>query len=154
MEQEIEADRGDNKLYLSRRLTDAGQKAYPDHLLKAVKSGTEVSFAEALGKPGYFRSHEPRGRGLAEVPVTAPVTLAEAEFNRFYVRAICLRAIEDEIDEVVIYRAKPVEDPRLESQAKIGRAVAPDRLLKNMRANIGNDADLGAPNSGLSVYLE
>jgi len=32
--------------------------------------------------------------------------LAEGEFNRFYIRALCARAIEDGLPEVTVYRAK------------------------------------------------
>ena len=32
--------------------------------------------------------------------------LAEGEFNRFYIRAVCLRSIESGTSDVVVYRAK------------------------------------------------
>jgi hypothetical protein len=88
--------------------------------------------------------------------VNAHEMLAEGEFNRFYIRAICLRAIEDGVPEVIVYRAKPVEHARAESEQKIGKGVAPEALLRDLRAHPGIDTALGlpqGPNSGLSVYL-
>jgi hypothetical protein len=82
--------------------------------------------------------------------------LAEGEFNRFYIRALCLRAIEDGIPDVVVYRAKPVENPRSESQQKIDEHVSPEALLRDLRIHPGVDTALGlppGPNSGLSVRL-
>jgi hypothetical protein len=82
--------------------------------------------------------------------------LAEGEFNRFYVRGLCLRAIDEGIDRLVIYRAKAVEEPRPDSNRRIGRSVNPRTLLDDLRRNAGVDTALGippGPNSGLSVKL-
>jgi hypothetical protein len=45
--------------------------------------------------------------------------LAEGEFNRFYIRALCVRAIEDGLPEVIVYRAKEVQSARPESARMI-----------------------------------
>jgi hypothetical protein len=90
------------------------------------------------------------------VPATAPETLAEGEFNRFYIRGLCVRALAEGITELVIYRAKQVENPRSESTAKIGLKISAQALLTDLRANPGVDTALGlppGPNSGLSVKL-
>lgn len=82
--------------------------------------------------------------------------LAEGEFNRFYIRAICLRAIEDGISEVVVYRAKRVQHARSESERKIGQLVSAEPLLRDLREHPGADTALGlppGPNSGLSIQL-
>ncbi|BBI63173.1 hypothetical protein HSBAA_44790 [Vreelandella sulfidaeris] len=47
-----------------------------------------------------MRSHEERkkpkgGTTIAKIPVTANETLAEGEFNRFYARGFCQRAIKE-----------------------------------------------------------
>jgi hypothetical protein len=88
--------------------------------------------------------------------VNAHEMLAEGEFNRFYIRALCLRAIEDGVSEVIVYRAKDVEHARSESQQKIGSRVAAELLLRDLRTHVGVDTALGlppGPNSGLSVHL-
>jgi hypothetical protein len=42
------------------------------------------------------------------VPVTAADTLAEGEFNRFYLRGLCRRASAANMAEIEVYRAKEV----------------------------------------------
>jgi hypothetical protein len=81
--------------------------------------------------------------------------LAEGEFNRFYIRALCRRAIEDDIEVVIVHRAKVVENPRPESELKIGREIPARALLEDLRTNIGGLTKFGIPEpgSGLSVRL-
>ena len=91
------------------------------------------------------------------MPVNAPDVLAEGEFNRFYMRGVCRRAIVESVSKLVVYRAKPVENPRPDSESKLGATVEPSALLADLRANIGIDTFLGlpaGPNSGLCVKLE
>jgi len=93
---------------------------------------------------------------VAKVPVSAPETLAEGEFNRFYARGLCARAIAEGISEVVVYRGKQVQQPRPVSQAMIGRRIDPTALLKDLRKSQGVEPALGippGPNSGLTVRL-
>ncbi len=88
------------------------------------------------------------------VPITAAETLAEGEFNRFYIRGVCRAVLANEQHEVEVYRAKAVAQPRPESQAKIGTRVNAATLLDDLRHNVGVDTALGVPagpNSGLSV---
>ncbi len=90
------------------------------------------------------------------MPVTAPETLAEGEFNRFYARGLCRRAMAQGIESLLVYRAKEVVNPRPESVALIGKSLPVKQLLEDLRANIGTDTALGlppGPNSGLSVKL-
>jgi hypothetical protein len=83
--------------------------------------------------------------------------LAESEFNRYYIRALARRAIEDGIPELVVYRAKPVTTPRPESEARIETSLVPQELLEDLRSHTGDERpSLGVPsgpNSGLSVRI-
>jgi hypothetical protein len=93
---------------------------------------------------------------VARVPITAAETLGEGEFNRFYIRALCVHAINDGIKTLIVYRAKVVANARVESEMKIDTGVDPVRLLGDLRNNPGVDTALGlpaGPNSGLSVRL-
>jgi hypothetical protein len=109
------------------RLTQRGRDDYPDFLLDAAENGDVASFAAALRADGRLNDTEMASRNGRQhsrrVPVNAPETLAEGEFNRFYARGLCRRAIDDVIEDVIIYRAKAVTSPRPESEAKIGTAV-------------------------------
>ena len=94
------------------------------------------------------------GLTTAHVPVTAPETLAEGEFNRFYARGLCSRAIEENISHVEVYRGKLVENPRPESEEKIGTKLSAKELLNDLRTSQGVEPCLGVPpgpNSGLTI---
>jgi hypothetical protein len=160
MAQEIELDMQQDRLYRSPRLSSQGANEYPELLRIASGSGNDSSFAEALGMPGRLNATETRntktGVISAKVPVTAPQTLAEGEFNRFYSRGLCLRAIAAGIPSVQVYRAKQVENARSASEALIGQMLEAESLLEDLRNNIGTDTAFGlppGPNSGLSIRL-
>ena len=157
---EIDLDISKGELYLSGRLTETGKKAFPELLRSAATSGDDSSLAATLANGRCFRQTEirqtQRGPKEVKVPYNAAETLAEGEFNRFYARALCLRAQEDGIPELEIYRAKHVTNPRVESVAKIGTTIVPTALLGDLRTHQGVEPSLGlppGPNSGLSVRL-
>jgi len=156
---ELDHDVTANKLYLSPRLDDAGCRNYEKLLRSAIQSGDEFSLASSVA--GFIRAYEQRakpsgGYTSAKVPVTAAQTLAEGEFNRFYCRGVCARAIDEGLDAVEVYRGKPVRDPRPQSEALVGSRLPAHRLLHDLQTNIGVDTALGVPagpNSGLTIRL-
>lgn len=158
---ELEQDVAAGRLYISPRLSERGQSDYEALLQAAIESGDDVSFADGLRSRGRMSPTEQRrkprgGLTTAKVPVTAPETLAEGEFNRFYARGLCRRALEDGVNELVVYRAKEVRDPRPESEAMIGTRIDARALLEDLRTHPGIEPALGlppGPNSGLSVRL-
>jgi len=158
---EIERDIAENSLFLSDNLSPQGRADYPDLLRAAARGGSDVTLGTAI--LGRLNSHEKPRRlksgELSKPPVmrsNAHEMLAEGEFNRFYIRALCLRAIEDGIAEVIVYRAKAVQNARSESERKIGQRMPAEALLGDLRTHRGVDTALGlpaGPNSGLSVRL-
>ncbi len=157
---EINGDIQGNAFYMSPRLSERGRRDYPGLLLEAAEGGDVASLAAALSAGGRLNATETatrKGKTYAKrVPSDAHITLAEGEFNRFYARGLCARALEEDITQVIVYRAKGVAHPRPESEAKIGAAVDAAVLLADLRNNIGIDPALGipaGPNSGLSVRL-
>lgn len=158
---EIERDIVANTLFLSDNLNPQGRVDYPNLIRATAMSGSDVTLSTDIRSR--LNMHEkPRklkSGGFSKPPVmrsNAHEMLAEGEFNRFYIRAVCLRAIEDGISEVVVYRAKSVQHARSESERKIGQHVAAETLLQDLRAHPGVDTALGlpsGPNSGLSVHL-
>jgi hypothetical protein len=166
MAQEVDRDTTQGILYLSPRLTDRGRRDWPELLRAAAREGDETTLAEKLRGTGRLsevesrRSRADRGRGriqVVRVPNTAAATLAEGEFNRFYIRSLCLRALEEGIAEVVIYRAKAVDNPRPESARLVGSRRRAAELLDELRGQPGEGEPTsrvpGGPNSGLSVRL-
>lgn len=161
MLEEIEHDAANGRLYISNRLTPAGEQAWEGLLREAARSGSDGTLAMALKLPGYLQRREVRstrnGPSSARVPHNAADLLAEGEFNRFYCRAICRRAMAGDIDCLVeVHRAKVVRKPRPESERRVGQLIGAERLLVDLRTHQGVDTALGipaGPGSGLSVAL-
>ena len=161
MVEELERDVANGDLYLSPRLNRRGHVEYEQLLRTAFLEGDDQSLANEIRSRGLLNDSEQRRRpsgdsSTARVPVSAPETLAEGEFNRFYARALCRRVIDDGAGELEVYRAKAVANPRSASEAMIGRRIDASALLQDLRTNSGVDTSLGlpaGPNSGLSVRV-
>ena len=160
MLEDSETDLNQEKLYQSPRVKNSSQDRYVTLLREAILNGDDESLAMQIKENDCLKSSMPRisssGRTtMARMPRGAHLTLAEGEFNRFYIRAVCRKAIS-EGREIEVYRAKQVENPRPESQALIGASLDPNELLDDLRKNVGVDTALGVPagpNSGLSVRM-
>lgn len=159
MLEEVNYDLNANNLYLSKRFTPNGRIYYQQILPNHLQNGNDDSLAIDLKNNNCFLTHEDRktakGVSKVKVPETAPQTFSEGEFNRFYLRGLCLRAIA-ESKKIVIYRGRFSENPRSESEAIIGMNIDPNKLLNDLRSNTGVDTALGlppGPNSGLTAEL-
>lgn len=158
---ELSADIVTGRLYISPRLNDNGVAVWPTLLGDAIAAHDDTWLAAQIRGRGLLKSHEERrkpkgGTTLAQVPTNAHEVLAEGEFNRFYVRGVCLRAMQANISQVVAYRARHSDNPRPESEAIVGTGFAPEALLNDLRSSTGVQPALGVPpgpNSGLSVRL-
>ncbi|MFO0937845.1 MAG: hypothetical protein U0798_15180 [Gemmataceae bacterium] len=162
MSEEIKSDIDSKAYYVSPRLNSQGLQTYPNLLIQSALHHDAEWLTQQLSQ-GLLNTQEARfGKNgtttWAKVPYTAAETLADGEFNRYYVRAICLAALKINPDaEVEVYRAKQVSNARSESQNKIGTKVKAAQLLEDLRKSSRNlDSFLGipaGPNSGLSVKL-
>ncbi len=160
MLEEMDADSAAGNLFFSSRLSARGREQYKGLLRDALGEGDDGTFAAELQALGRLNATENQRRGdkiiSKRVPSDAAQTLAEGEFNRFYIRGLCRLAIEQGVETVEVYRAKAVRVPRADSVALIGTRVAARDLLDDLRINIGVDTALGlpnGPNSGLSARL-
>ncbi|HMS66785.1 MAG TPA: hypothetical protein PKD18_01550 [Saprospiraceae bacterium] len=159
MDSEIRSDISKGELYYSKRFNENGKALYPQLLLDAVNNGNEESLSIALKLNNCFADKEARngknGITYAKVPESANQTLAESEFNRFYIRGLAMRAFASG-QTLTVYRARNSENPRAESEILIGKQVSAVKLLNDLRESIGIETALGlpaGPNSGLSVKL-
>lgn len=159
---ELEYDIAHNQLHISPFLSGQGQRDYLELIREAIRSGTDQTLAENLRLHRRINRTQPRrqpkgGYSIASTPENAAEVLAESEFNRYYIRGLARRAIDDGIPELVIYRAKPAKNPRPESEARAETTISPQDLLDDLRAHPGDEPPaLGVPsgpNSGLSVRL-
>lgn len=157
MADEIASAQKSGQLYYSTRFTQGGTDAWPTWLVSAAKEFDEHWLAFQIEAANAMKHLETRakpkgGYTVAHVPDTAAETLAEGQFNRFYIAAICRRAIEDGHPSVQIYRAKQSVNPRPESIALEGTARNAISLLADVRSkDMSLKCDLLKPNSGLSA---
>jgi len=161
MLKELEMDMQQGKIYISSRLNVRGQSNWVNLLKEAIAYHDDDWLTNQLEIMCYMNTYETKktktGKVIkSRVPVNAPETLAEGEFNRYYARGLCARAIAEGIDEVIVYRGKDVQNPRIESQYKIGQRVKAKDLLEDLRGSQGVEPSLGippGPNSGLTICL-
>lgn len=149
--------------YISPRLTEEGQAQWRNILEEGIKDHNDDWIAGEILHRGYMRMQEQCSR--KGVPYTRKINrehaaqqLAEGEFNRYYIRGLCLRAKSTGADSLVVYRGKAVRTPRPESEAKIGTLISVDVLLSALRSNdfVTIEAAIGVPggpNSGLTCRL-
>jgi DNA repair photolyase len=158
---EVDYDVARNQLHISPLLSGQGQRDYPNLLRDAIQSGDDQSLSQGLRAHRRIIRTQPRkkpqgGYIIAGTPENAADVLAESEFNRYYIRALARRAIEDGVSELVVYRAKPVRSPRPGSEALVESTVKPQEILDDLRSHPGEFPAMGVPagpNSGLSVRL-
>lgn len=154
MRSEIERDLKGEILYLSNRLNDKGNEVYCSLLLAAVEKGDEESFEISLDQSTYFNPMYLRQGKPVKMPTNACALLCQSEFNRYYIRAVCLKAIASGVEEVEIYRGRESSWTRVESEAKIGSKLSAKELLEDLRSSIGVEPKiLPEVNSGLSVKI-
>ena len=159
---EVEYDIAHNQLHISPFLSGQGQWDYADLLRKAIQKGNDTTLVKDLQARRRIVRALPRrkpqgGYVIAATVENAAEVLAESEFNRYYISGLARRALEDDIPELVVYRAKPARNPRPESEARLEMALSPKALLEDLRAHPGDELPaLGipsGPNSGLTVRL-
>ena len=159
MRAEVKADIENNTLYFSKRFNENGRRLYPQLLLESIENGNEETLALALDVNKCFKEKESRLKNEKSIQATVPESanhlFVEGEFNRFYMRAIALKAIKLGRN-LLIYRARESNKPRVESENLIGKKISAAILLDDLRKNIAPDKDSLLPtgvNSGISVKI-
>ena len=154
MIEEINSDIEKGVLYISSRLNEVGKEKFPTFLINAAKSGNDVNLQQDLQSSIYFNPTYLRQGKPVKMPSNSADLLAQGEFNRFYIRGICRKAVADGIETVEIYRARHSSWSRPESEIKIGRRISAKDLLEDLRKSVGEQPQiLPEVNSGLSVKL-
>jgi hypothetical protein len=159
MIEEIEFDVAGGDMYVSRFLNETGARRWCALTEEAVRAGDDDSLARALAS-GCMASHYERrlpksaGFTMASVPHIAPQTLAEGQFNMYYMRALGRRAVA-EGRSLMIYRAKERKEHRPGSDAMVGSTIDARLVLDELRRTKGVEPSIQIPmpNTGLSVQL-
>jgi hypothetical protein len=157
---ELEADLASGTLYCSPQLSEDGLRQYQRLLRAALTAGTEDSLAEAMCGAEAVRQpsrwQHPREVGAEQALADATIRLAEREFHRFFIRGLCLRALDQGVQTLVIYRARPPDPGRAPSDAMIGVRIDVSSLLEDLRGAFRSLPPHGLPqcrDPGLSVRL-
>lgn len=153
-----EAEQSDN-IYYSERFNDAGKKQWVSLLKEAVSAHNEHWLASQLEAKQLMTAQESArkssgGYSIRNVPYTAAETMAEGQFNRFYILGLCKRAREEGISDLAVYRAQDRRQPRAESEDLIDTEIPIDEVeaqLKERTASL--KSPLIQPNSGISMCL-
>jgi hypothetical protein len=160
MIQELDFDIVNNSLYINPFLKKDSETLYLSLLHTALTIGNPESFAAAITANDLLierHIYTKEGREIeARVPATFNATLAAGEFNRYFMRAVCLTALQQGKPVVEIYRAKAVGKPRQQTDDRLGHRIDPQVLLADLRqTNFENPSvfGLGGPNSGLSIRI-
>ena len=158
---EFQRDFHSGSWYKSNRLSDTGIREYPALLLNSFLNGTIESFENSIVPARHLKCAENYtkdfGAGARNMPSNAPKTLA-GEFNRYYMIAICRRAIIEN-RKIRIYRGRASSTPRESSEKLIGKLISPNELLSTLkpipsdRGLVWSPKQIIQPNSGLTLEL-
>ena len=105
MLQRFEAEESGGNPYRSEVLSQLGLAHWPDVMRQAITDpdGSEVTLADALERPDYWRAADVRGRRVN--PGQASERLAITEFNTWYVAGLAARLQEEDVTRCRVYRA-------------------------------------------------
>lgn len=157
MLEEVDRAHQTGNIYSSKRFNAAGMTHWVPLQREAAGNHNEHWLAYQVEAQGLMKEYEEARKKLGgytvkHVPHTAAETLAEGQFNRFYILAIARRALDQGQKTVRVYRAKERADPRPESEALIGSQLSVDELIQELRSvERSLKHPLLRPNSGLSV---
>lgn len=153
-----EAQASDN-IYYSQRFNSAGRQQWLSLLKAAAMNHNEHWLAYQLEAKALMRGFEDRrkpsgGYTIRHVPHSAAETMAEGQFNRFYMLGLCKRAKSEGILHLEVYRAKERSSPRSESQVLVGTRIPVDEVEAQLSETSSSlKSSLMKPNSGISVKL-
>ena len=155
MIQELEFDLKIGLFYEPVSMAISGLIAYKRLLKECFENGTPETLLQKLS-PTFFKLKDRNGR---KIPTNIREMSAFSDFNRYYVRALLLRALKEN-RKLCVYRAKQVMNERKESKQNVHRVYFYNRemgrmleLFRDYRQLFGlhSQTDILKPNSGLSL---
>lgn len=156
---ELDSDLANERFHASERLRPASVPEYQHLLHEAIRYYDDrwlEERAEDMLVDFETRRTRSGGQTTAKLPEMASRMLAEGDFNRYYMRGVARRAIDEGREVVEVYRARLSLEPRPESAELEGHRLPARDVLDYLRGAPAGDhavASLGRPNSGLSLRL-
>ncbi len=156
MLQEFNEDFKANNWYISPRLNHKGIQEFPNLITNAFTNGNEETLTNSIRPIVHLNEYEISHRNGKQyqkrVPINASAILGEGEFNRYYMIALCRRAISAN-KSICVYRGRESSRPRAESEMLIGKTLNPEETLNKMKDIIHIDNQIPEPNSGITLEL-
>jgi hypothetical protein len=156
---ELDGDLASGAFHASERLRPTAIAEYQRYLHEAIRyyddRWLEERASDLLVEFEHRRTRS-GGQTTAKLPDMAARMLAEGDFNRYYMRGLARRAMEEQRQVVEVYRARLSMEPRTGSAELEGRRLPADEVLQYLRGQPANDPSvtaLGKFNSGLSIRL-
>lgn len=155
MVSELELDIAKGLFYEPKSIASSYLLTYRRLLKECCLNGTPETLQAKL-TPAFFREKYSSGR---KISANISQMIAFCEFNRYYVRALLLRAIREN-KKLVVYRAKQAMNERKESCASLNKIYS-DKMQMQQMLELFRDhrrlfglkvqPELLKPNSGLSL---
>lgn len=154
---ELEFDIRTGLFYEPLSMTASGMISYKRLLKECFENGTPETLQQKLTS-SFFREKDRNGR---KIPSNIRETIAFSDFNRYYVRALLLRALSED-KKLCVYRAKQVMNERKESRLAVNKVYFDKRQIGQMLSifrdyrklfTMKPQHELLKPNSGLSLRL-
>lgn len=124
---EFEFDIRTGLFYEPLSMTTSGRMTYKRLLKECFENGTPETLQQKLTS-SFFREKDRNGR---KIPFNIRETIAFSDFNRYYVRALLLRALGED-KKLCIYRAKQVMNERKESRLTVNKVYFDKREIGQM----------------------
>ncbi len=130
---ELEVDIKNDAVFISCWLKEDSATKYIEILKSAITSYDESWLASEILKHNLLKESVDLNNKDITIPINANTILAEEEFNKYYMRGVCLRAVKDGTKSVIVYRGQRVTIPSPESQQKLGQELEAETLLDSLR---------------------
>lgn len=152
---ELEHDIQTGMFYNPVSMTDYGLMNYKRVIRICFEKGNVQTLVNSLTSD-HFRQYDKNGR---KIPSNIREMIAFNDFNRYYIRAMLLRAISEK-KILHVCRAKQVKNERKQSEIVINNVYFDERQMRNMLSlfrdyrklfNMKPQPVLLKPNSGLSL---
>lgn len=160
MLKEVNFDIQTDKVFISDKLNQTGREKYTELLISSITNGNDVTFSKSLQYGCLDKIYQYiNTKGTLKtitMPANTAESIAESEFNRYYIRGLCRRTINDGKMSVQIYRASLTKHTKQKAEEKVGQVANAATLLFDLRRNLNLTCYLGIAfdsNTGLSVRL-
>lgn len=152
---EFEFDIRTGLFYEPLSMTASGMMTYKRLLKECLENGNPETLQKKLTS-SFFRETDRNGR---KIPSNIREMVSFSDFNRYYVRALLLRALSEN-KKLCVYRAKQVMNERKGSRLAVNKVYFDKRqigqmleLFRDHRKLFSSKHELLKPNSGLSLKL-